>query len=92
MIEFTEDYLVKPDGPFYAKGSRHSMRAASEQHFVRKGVAVVSDGVVVPEPVVEKKPEPAAVIEEPSSASPQAPASPAPTAKPRGRPKRQLFP
>lgn len=101
MIEFIEDYRVKPDGPDYAKGERQTMRRASEDHFIRKGVAVKVEAVT--EPVAAKKSdsEIAAVIAEAAadqaaaneemaellSALPLGPASPGATAKPRGKSK-----
>lgn len=53
MIEFIQDHRVKPYGPDYKKGERFTGKLASENHFLRKGVAikVAADA----EPVVEKK-------------------------------------
>lgn len=87
MIEFTEDYRVKPDGPDYLKGSRHSMRAASEAHFVRKGVAVQVEPSPEKKPPVAEEAEslPAAEQEAITIASPPAPVLPEKTAKGRGK-------
>lgn len=96
MIQFTEDYTVKPDGPAYKKDSTHALRASSEAHFVRNGVAVIvtapeapAEAIVEPEPAESQeatdlgKDEPVA---EDSPASPPAQVSPETTAKRRGRP------
>ncbi len=97
MIEFIQDHRVRPYGPDYKKGERFTGKPASENHFLRKGVAV---SVETPkaEPAEEKKPveevlaeaqaeQESAIAElvEISSVSPQDPASPQPTARPRGR-------
>lgn len=87
MIEFTQDYRVKPDGPDYAKGSRHTMRRGSEDHFIRNGVAV-KVGEEVVEPIAVGKPEP--VASSPASQPDQA--SPVRTAARRGRPPKLSLP
>jgi len=97
MIEFTQDHRVKPYGPDYKKGERFTGKPASENHFLRKGVAKVVEAPIV-EPEPEKKPvekvlaeiqaeqesenaEMAALL----SASPPAQASQQETVKKRGR-------